>query len=154
MVQTMSLLVLVWELLKYSENFRLSIGGTFKNQNKTFQNQKIQLYNVHNSHQERQELPHNSKGSKGNRVTSTQVKDSSGVFDAFDVHRAVTPIIRDLRDTLLESRSGSFFGHLLKNSRWKKLKLKSKKLKTQEFFWKTQYSGKFFWIIKGIWSKY
>ena len=32
------------------------------------------------------------------------------------------------------SRPGFFFGHSLKNSRWKKLKLKLKKLKTQEFF--------------------
>ena len=36
--------------------------------------------------------------------------------------------------TLSIGSTGFIFGHSLKNSRWKKLKLKLKKLKTQELF--------------------
>jgi len=50
--------------------------------------------------------------------------------------------------------SGFFFGHSLKNSRWKKLKLKLKKLKTQELFAQNSKFRQFFFLeIKDFQAK-
>jgi len=53
-------------------------------------------------------------------------------------------------------KAGFFFGHSLKNSRWKKLKLKLKKLKTPEFFTQNskfrQIFQKFKKVFNQIWQ--
>ena len=56
-------------------------------------------------------------------------------------------------DIELPNVEQAFFGHALKNSSWKKLKLMLKKLKTQEFFAKNSKFWQIIYKIKKIFNQ-